>query len=124
MSEGESPSRQELPADPYFRAARFRSERAAGHVYFQAQELLFRTPCDLSAFRLQYSQLWHVAIVGEAPPEDLDRRIERVLAHGQPAELPDEVVRLLQERGAQARQQGPWSEGHYRPGRPLLDPER
>jgi hypothetical protein len=114
MSEGEPPlHQQESPPEPYFRAAQFRSERAAGHVYFQAQELLFRTPCDLSAFRLQYSQLWHVAVVGEAPPEDLDRRIELVLSRGQPAELPDEVVRLLQERGAMMRQQGPWSEGHY-----------
>jgi hypothetical protein len=119
MNESEPELHQESPAEPYLRAAQFRSERAAGHVYFQAQELLFRTPCDLSAFRLQYSQLWHVAVVGEAPPEDLDRRIERVLSRGQPAELPDEVVRLLQERGATMRQQGPWSEGHYRPGRTL-----
>jgi hypothetical protein len=118
MSEHEDLSSSE----PYIRAARFRSERAAGHVYFQAQELLFREPCDLSAYRLQLSQIWHVAVVGEAPPEDLHRRIERILSRGQSVELPEEIVQMLQERGAQMRRQGPWSEGHYRPGRPFEDP--
>jgi hypothetical protein len=110
MSEQEPPSSPE----PYIRAARFRSERAAGHVYFQAQELLFRELCDLSAYRLQLSRVWHVAVVGEAPPEDLGRRIERILSRGQSVELPKEIAQMLHERSAQMRQQGPWSEGHYR----------
>jgi hypothetical protein len=116
-------SEQELPSspEPYIRAVRFRSEKAAGHVYFQAQELLFREPCDLSAYRLQLSQVWHVTIVGEAPPEDLVRRIERILSRGQSVKLPREIIQMLHERGIQQRQQSPWSEGHYRPGRPIGD---
>ena len=102
--------------EPYCRAARFDRERDGLRAYTTAQELIFQTPCDLSAYRLQLSRIWHVAVVGEAPPEDIDRRIERILARGQVAELPEEVIKLLLERSAQIRSQAPWTEGHYRPG--------
>ncbi len=115
MREGDS------QPEAYVRAARFNHERDAGRAYDRSQDLVFRAPCDLSAYRLQVSQVWHVAIVGETPPEDLNRRIERILSRGEPAALPDAVVEALLQRSAEARSRRPWTEGHYRPGRGLSD---
>lgn len=100
---------------PYFRAAQFNRERASLSAYNQAQELLFRSPCELSAYRVLWETRWLVAVVGETPPDELDQRIERILSRGEATSLPSEMVQLLQERGIEARRQGPWTERHFRP---------
>ncbi len=101
--------------DSYCLAARFDREREALQVYNRTQNLIYREPCELSAYRLQVSRIWHVAVVGVSPTEDLNRRIERILARGQAVVLPEDVVEMLVERSAQMRSQGPWTERHYRP---------
>lgn len=111
--------RAEPEPHPYCQAARFAGERPAGRAYFQAQEAIFQAECDLSAYRLQLNRLWHVAVVGEPPPEDLDEQLRGILAAGEEVSLPSDVLRLLHERGMRARRRGPWSEGHYRPGKRL-----
>jgi hypothetical protein len=119
----------ERPADPsperpvsslYCRTSRFASEADAGQAYFRAQDTLLRSPaCDLSAYRLQLDQIWHVAVLGEQPPGYLDRQLRRILAAGDPTALPQEILQLLLERRASAAQRAYWVEGHYWPGERL-----
>src|SRR5215208_3191852 len=100
---------------PYLRVARFVGERPAGRAYTQAQELIFRDPgCDLSVYRLQLERTWHVAILGEQPREDLEQLLRVILSTGQPASLPEAILRELTRRRAQAIKLGPWVEGHLR----------
>ena len=106
----------------YVTAARFSGEKPAGRAYRQAQDLLFATPdCELSAYRFHLDRIWHVAVLGDQPPEDLERQLQTILSRGQPASLPEEVLTQLQRRRAQAVNLGPWVEGHHRPGRRLFD---
>jgi hypothetical protein len=105
---------------PYHRASRFRGEGSSRRAYFQAQDVLFNTPeCDLSAYRFLLRQLWHVAVLGEPPPEDLEQKIQGILSRGEPVDLPPEILKVLAERRAQAINQAPWVERHYRPGQNL-----
>jgi len=112
--------RPEPQRSPYYRAARFPGEQPAGRAYFQAQEVIYRaTACDLSVYRLQLEQRWHVAVLGLRPPRYIERKLERILAAGESVTLPPEVLELLQNRRARATQIGPWVEGHHRPGERL-----
>jgi hypothetical protein len=100
---------------PYLRAARFGGERPAGRAYNEAQELIFRDPgCELSVYRLQLDRTWHVAVLGEQPREDLEQRLQAILSRGEPASLPEEILRELARRRAQATKLGPWVERHLR----------
>ncbi len=74
---------------------------------------------DLSAFRFQLRQVYHVAVLGNPPPEDVAQAIERILVAGEPTTLPAEVVQMLVARRAQQNRRAPWVEKHYRPGKPL-----
>ena len=104
---------------PYLRAVRLANEQLAGQVYFQVQEAMYTgEPNNLSAYRFQLRGSWHVAVLGGVPPAPLGERIEAMLAAGEPATLPAEVVTTLANRRAQARQLGRWVEGHYPPERP------
>jgi hypothetical protein len=98
----------------YCRAARFPDEPASGKAYFQAQEAIRETSCDLSTYRFQLHQLWHVAVLGSPPPHDLAQRIEAILATGNAATLPTDIMDYLKARRAEVTQQGTWVERHYR----------
>ena len=105
----------------YLKVASFSGEKPAGRAYRQAEELLYRRPdCDLSAFRFHLSRVWHVAVLGDQPPEDIDQQLQRILSRGQPASLPAEVLWQLLERRSQATRIAPWVEKHSRP----LPPEQ
>ena len=105
---------------PYYRAARFSGEKPAGRAYNQAQETIFTAPdCELSAYRFHLDRVWHVAVVGEQPPQELERQLEKILSRGQPTTLPELLLRTLEQRRVQATRLGPWIEGHYRPGKTL-----
>ena len=105
---------------PYYRAARFANERAAGQAYFAVQDAIFTAEdCDLSAYRLQLNRVSHVAVLGQPPPEELDQTLVVLLAAGEATALPAEVVKLLVQRRRQATRGSSWLEGHYRPGQPL-----
>lgn len=105
---------------PYYKAARFRGEQPAGRAYFQAQDAIFNDPdCDLSAYRFQIRSIYHVAVLGEPPPEDLEQKLQTILSTGEPVSLPANLLKLLAERREQASNQAPWIERHYRPGKNL-----
>lgn len=118
MPAKEQPPTPESPPEPYFKVARFSAEKPAGRAYRRAQDLLFATPdCELSAFRFHLDRIWHVAVLGDEPPEDLDRQLRTILSRGEPTSLPEEVLLQLQQRRARSTRLGPWVEGHYRPGK-------
>jgi hypothetical protein len=105
---------------PYLRAARFAGEQPAGAAYEQARALLYRRrDLDLSTFRFQLDQVYHVAVLGLAPPEAVAQTIDQILAAGEPARLPETVVQLLARRRAEESRRGPWVERRYRPGKRL-----
>ena len=115
----DQPSRREQEPVPYHRAARFADERRSARAYRQAQDTVFAVECDLSVYRVLVNRIPHVAVLGQPPPADLDRRLDHILAAGEPVTLPDAVLTALATRRAQASSLGPWVEGHYRPGTPL-----
>ena len=123
--EGEPPQqppegKPEQEPVPYYHAARFRYENQARRAYFQAQETLFNTPdCDLSAYRFLLERIWHVAVLGEPPAEDLAQKLETAFTRGEPTELPPDILKALAECRQQATRQAPWVERHYRPGQNL-----
>jgi hypothetical protein len=53
-------------------------------------------------------------VLGEQPREDLEQRLQAILSTGEPASLPEEILRELQRRRAQATKLGPWVERHLR----------
>jgi len=127
MSEHERPSgehyprrerRGELP--PYLRSARFTGEQPAGQAYERAQEAIYTgPPNDLSLYRLSLDQVYHLAVLGQTPPEPLKRQLESILSVGEYAELPKAILEALAERRRQSIKVAPWVERHYRPGNRL-----
>ncbi|GMU26405.1 MAG: hypothetical protein AMXMBFR16_13100 [Candidatus Uhrbacteria bacterium] len=99
---GGRPRKEEEPSSSYYRAARFTGEEPAGHAYVQAQEAIFNSEHDLSVYRFQLQQLWHVAVLGQKPPEDFDQLIQGILAAGEATSLPPDILKFLQERRKQA----------------------
>src|SRR5712692_1742018 len=110
MTEQEQPERQSYPYQrrerkgeppPYLRAARFSGEQAAGQAYEQVQEAIYGgSPNDLSAYRLIIKKIYHVSVFRQPPPKDLQQQLENILAAGEPAELPPDVVTLLNRLAA------------------------
>jgi len=110
---GVSPE-QERPT--YYKAARFTGERPARAAYAELQRTIFRTGCDLSCFRLQLNRVWHVALLGTEPPAEPLQQLEAMLATGEAATLPADVLAFLQQRRERAVSSGAlWTERHYRP---------
>jgi hypothetical protein len=104
---------------PYHRAARYPDEQASEAPYDQAQQTIYETPCDLSVYRLRLGPelTWHVAVLGNPPDEDLNRRIEEILTSGEQVPLPDEVLVQLAARRREQSNRGPWVEAHHFPRR-------
>ena len=117
----EQPQRPETEPVPYHRTARFADEPSAGTAYGAAQRALFEgPPNDLSAYRFQLNRIEHVAVLGQPPPAELDQQLTAILAAGESADLPADVLQALSDRRRQVTKHGgPWSEGHYRPGKRL-----
>ena len=100
---------------PFLIAARFRTELLSKRAYFEAQDLIkSHQDNDLSIYRFQLRTIFHVAVLGESPPQPLEQRLRHILATGDPAMLPKEVISILVARRAEISQQGPWAEFHYR----------
>ena len=117
----EQHSRREHEPIPYQRAARFAGEQPAGVAYFQAQEAVYAAvgAVDVSVYRFQLDRIYHVAVLGQPPPPELDATLAGILAAGEPATLPPQVLQQLAERRRQASRQAPWVQRHHRPGKRL-----
>ena len=120
---GRTPAPAETGGNPeheprdYVHAAYFANEHIAGHAYNQAQEAIYSgPPNDLSTYRLMLEERWHVAVLGELPPAELDQQLQSILGQGIPATLPEEIVDYLKQRRAEMIKKGPWVEGHHWPG--------
>ena len=116
----EQPRHPEQEPVPYHRTARFADERVASTVYAAVQDAIFAGPAnDLSAYRFLLDQVSHVTVLGEPPPAELAKALQALLARGDPAALPRCVLQALTDRRRRMSRQGPWLEGHYRPGKRL-----
>src|SRR3954470_24525406 len=102
MSAPERPeggTHHEAEPAPYAKASRFSTARRAGHVYERLQDAVFTgPPNDLSVYRIQLNQVYHVAVLGLPPPESLERRLTRLLRQGAPVTLPPDVLGTLFQR--------------------------
>lgn len=105
-----SPEREPVP---YCRAARFAGEQPAGRAYIQAQEAIREPECDLSAYRLRINDAWHVAVLGDIPPENLGKKLSDILSSDEPVTLPSQVLTALMARRSQLSKPGQWIERHY-----------
>src|SRR5687767_4014016 len=114
----ESEQHKEQDSTPYYLASKFSGEKPAGTAYFTAQELIFNAPdCELSVYRFQLSRIYHVAVVGDKPEQELEDKLKDILSKGEPTSLPSMVLQQLLARRLQQTQHGEWIERHYRPGR-------
>ena len=109
-------------APSFHQAARYPDEQSSETPYDQAQQTIYETPCDLSIYRLRlgHNLVWHVAVLGSPPPEDLQRRIEEILSTGEPVTLPDDILTHLVQRRAEQSGRGDWAEAHHFPRRRRL----
>lgn len=119
-SQHQPEGKPEQESIPYYKAARFKGEESAVQAYFQTQEAIFKVPeCDVSAYRFHINRIWHVAVLGETPREDLDQKLHEILSTGEPVSLPPYLLKFLTKRRNQAIKKGPWVERHYRLGQDL-----
>lgn len=110
------------PQHDYYQSSRFAQEHEALDTYEQLQALLLDSPdVDLSTYRFLFNQVSFVAVLGQQPPDEIDAQVIGLLAAGETAELPDNVLKVLRDRRARVSKQAPWVEGHYRPGKPMGD---
>lgn len=106
------PVREEL--EHYEKASKFVGEEPAGLAYAEAQEVIYTdTSCDLSTYRLQLNEEWHVAVLGLKPQEQTLRRLEDILATGEPTTLPAEIMSYLRRRRTIMTKKATWVERHY-----------
>lgn len=108
----------ELVDNTYYLASRFKGERPAGRAYFHAQEFIFShsSDLDLSVYRFQLDRIYHVAVLGEKPPQDAENRLKSILSAGEYVQLPSVLLKVLIVRRWEQTKHGPWIERHYRPG--------
>ncbi len=103
----------------YLQVAYFDNEHIASHAYNQAQEAIYtHEKNDLSTYRFVLNENWHVAVIGEPPPEVLDQQLQDILGQGTATQLPEEISVYLEARRREATKLGPWVEGHYRTRQP------
>jgi hypothetical protein len=116
MPSPEHEHEEQRPSEPYIRAARFANQRSAGRAYFAAQDAIFRTPdSELSVYRLHFENAYHVAVLGFEPTRLLRGRLNRILANGEPINLPELMLQFLLERRSHATSLGSWVKRHRRP---------
>ena len=103
---------------PYIQAARYPTAPRAGVAYSRLETLIAGEEVNLSAYRFQWQDRWHVAAVAEvAPAISVHQGIAAALKDGAPVSLPDGIVRPLLARHRQAMSLGlGWIAGHYGPG--------
>ncbi len=120
---GSQDNREQPPQQDYYQASRFAQEHhEALDTYEQLQALLLDSPdVDLSTYRFLFNQVSYVAILGQQPPDEIEAQVIGLLAAGETAAVPDNVLKVLRDRRAHLSRQAPWVEGHYRPGKPMGD---
>ena len=115
MASPETERGPEQLQEPFCIAAKFRAEPTSRRAYFTAQNTIKKDrDNDLSVYRFQLSGVFHVVVLGMAPPAPLEQQLRQILTTGDPATLPENVIALLFARRAEISRQGPWFERHYR----------
>jgi hypothetical protein len=121
--EAEPTPETDLPT--YHRAARYQNERPSLKAYTKAQELIRqREDVDLPSYCIIFHKQWHVTVLGEVPPAEIDQRVQSILATGQRTTLPDLVLKTLNHRRLLARDIQPYVEMHHQLGTPIRPDDR
>src|SRR5690348_16719218 len=99
----EGTSSKEQEPVPYHLTAHYTDEQAqdSARAYSQAQRLIDNPGILLSAYRLELPPIapgWFVAVLGETPPEEIQAQLLAILSTGEPATLPDNVMKYLEKR--------------------------
>lgn len=104
-----NPQRENEPQQDYYQASRFAQEREALDIYDQLDGMFSELPnTDLFAYRFVFNHTPHVAVLGDLPSDGLTAQlIEFLLASGEKVELPENVLRVLRTRRAEASKQAP-----------------
>lgn len=120
----EHPPRPEIPPPPFLLAARFPSREASQTPYDALQGIVRDQQVELSVFRLIHNwpesmskappsnNKWYVAILGESPPEPIQKRVVEAMSMGEQVALPDLVVAEMARRRLLETAKGPYIEHH------------
>src|SRR3712207_2015262 len=103
---GGPPPERELPR--YHQVARFAGDEPAGMAYAAAQEAIFAHAggVDLSAYRFLLDRVAHVLVLGDPPPTELHDGLRAILSAGEPAQLPEDLLKLFNARRQEATKAG------------------
>jgi hypothetical protein len=103
---------------PYYLAASFLTKAESQAPYDKAQEISFhfeRKPHDPKMPPL--SRPWFVVVLGEQPPEPIERQLRGILGSGEMTTLSLETVVTLAKRRSEEISKRPWTEMHYGEGK-------
>ncbi len=104
---------KEVPLPDYRRATKFYDEPTSNTAYEEARQVIYETPCELSAYRtlLLPDETWHLLILGQTPTDPtVVARIDQAMGRGEAVELPEEVWRAFNQRRLEQTSKGPWTE--------------
>ena len=114
---------------PYYLASTFKTRNDAEQPYQRAQKIVFSPTYDLelSAFRFERKphdprmpplpRPWFVVVLGERPPEPIERQLLETLGSGHMTTLELETVVTLAKRRSEEIRKRPWTERHYGEGK-------
>lgn len=114
---------------PYYLAATFTTREEAEQPYQRVQQMIYEptNKAELSAFHFErrphdpqqkpLARPWFVVVLGERPPQRLERQLREALASGEMTTLALETVVTLAQRREQHTPLGSWVEGHYPTGK-------
>lgn len=103
---------------PYVVSAAYQRPNRSKTVYSQLEALLAANEqVDLSVYNLTLNEQPLVIVLGNPPPGDIHDAIQRIMATGQPVEVPASVLAALYQRSLCEWAQGPWRVHHHQPGK-------
>jgi hypothetical protein len=121
---GRVPPPKEAEPQTYTLAVRYPDEPSSARSYNEAQAFLYsHEELGLSTFRLQLNLRrldvldWHVVVLGDPQPPEVDSQFRRILSEGEEVTLPEQAVKMLMRRRMAASRFGDWVERHHRPGK-------
>jgi hypothetical protein len=110
---------------PYYLAASFLTKAESQAPYDKAQEISFHF--ELSAFHYERKphdpkmpplpRPWFVVVLGERPPEPIERQLRGILGSGEMTTLELETVVTLARRRSEEISKRPWTEMHHGEGK-------
>jgi hypothetical protein len=103
---------------PYVVSAAYQRPNRSKTVYSQLEALLANDEqVDLSVYNLTLNGQPLVIVLGNPPPPTVHEAIQRIMATGQPVEVPASLLAALYQRSLAEWAQGPWRVHHHQSGK-------